>query len=143
MVNKKGFVYFIEIIFTVLIVFIIVAGFLGSRQEVFEYKKVADLREEAWSVLNNIDEVGTLERINYSELRDYIRESLQETVDFEMEYYNNTKCHNISKKGYLGKGVDNCLWINTTTQQDIVSTIYTAANNSRADSFKLYLWQKL
>lgn len=143
MKNKRGFVYFIEIIFTILIVLIIVAGFISSKQEVFEYKQRVDLREEAWHTLDNLDETGALAALDFSELRDYIRESLNPTTDFEIEYYNSTTCHNVSKSGELGVGVGGCTKINTTTEQDIVSVFYTIANGSKADSYRLYLWGRL
>jgi hypothetical protein len=143
MVNKRGFVYFIEIIFTILIVLIIVVGFIGSKQEVFNYRQRVDLREEGWSVLNNLDETDTLAALDSSELRDYIRESLNPTTGFEIEYYNGTQCYNISASGDLGTGADSCTRINTTTEQDIVSVFYTVANGSKGDSYRLYLWRKL
>ncbi len=143
MKNKKGFVYFIEIIFTVLIVLLIVSGFISSRQEVFRYKQVTDLREEAWHVLKNLDEASALEKLNSLEIRDYIRESLYSTVGFEIEYYNSTMCHNISVDGDLSAGAASCNGINTTTEQDIISVIYTGINKSKADSYRLYLWQRL
>lgn len=138
--NKKGFVYFIEIIFTVLIVLIIFSGFIESKQEVFEYKERQDLREMGLGVLWSFYDTST---ISTNLLPNYTKEAFPNTIDLKMEIYNNS-CYLIENNNYFAYSPStDCGKINISTTNDIVSVYYTIADGNMLKSVKLYLWRKL
>lgn len=139
--NKKGFVYFIEIIFTVLIVLIIFSGFIESKQDVFEYKQRQDLREMGWGALNSLTE--TAASYSVENLPNYTKEAFPSTIDLKMEYYNDS-CYLIEDNNYFAYSPStDCGKINISTKNNIVSTYYTITNQDMLKSVKVYIWGKL
>lgn len=144
--DKRGFVYFVEIALSVLILMFIFDGFLESDQRVFENKQLDNLRWQAWGSLNVLYELDLLtSNLNQEEFGDldvYIQNSLLGTQDYDWEFYNSTGCYPIDDQA-LGSPASQCVSINAQTEKDIVSSLYTVANANGTSSLRLYLWDKL
>ncbi len=104
--DKTGFVYFIEIIITAIIVLVFVVGFLYSDQATDTKSELTTLRDEAWNILNNLDASGALDRIMtdgraFEELDEHLKASLPNTVGFEVQYYRDSDCYIINSSAGL------------------------------------------
>jgi len=141
LVNKKGFIHFIEIIFSIMLVAVIFVGFVLSSQDVFTYKSQQDLRTVGFQTLRNLDQGGAWNTDNFTIMEQYIEESLSTSTKFDWEYYN-TSCYSIDN-GILGSASDTCSYISASTEKDIVSSMYTHSTDGNIESIKIYLWRRL
>ena len=146
MIGKKGYVYFVEIALAVLILLYIFAGFVDSEQRSFDQKQLENLRDQGWGALDVLHEIGNLDgdvRIgNWSKINNFLNESFINTIGYDLELYNNSKCHAINASA-IGAGGTYCPSINASTEREIVSTSYTLQSNYSTSSLRIYLWNKL
>jgi len=146
--NKKGFVHFVEIIFTVLILSFIFTGFTIQKDTTLTTNQRENLRYQAWGTLDVLYELGLLsaniQGSNFTKVDLYIRDSLFYTQGYDWQFINTSGCHQINQ-GVLGDTVlPNCGSINASTKHDIVSAIYSVPSlNGTSGSIRLFLWDKL
>ena len=144
--GKKGYIYFVEIALAILILMYIFNGFVESEQRVFEQKQIENLRSQGWGALDVLHELdvldGAVKSGNWNKMNIYLRKSLLNTVAFDLELYNNSKCHAIDNTTVV-VGATYCKSINATTENEISSTYYTIQDNYSTSSVKIYLWNKL
>ncbi len=144
--NKKGYVYFIEIIIIIVLLGIIFTSFVESEQRVFEYKQQENLRNTGYGVLHNLDKINVLGPAlaakNFTRIRGYIEESISKTDGFDIDYINATGCYSVNATSLSGHQTY-CNATNASTQNTIVSTYYTYSRNNTPQTIRIYLWRKL
>ena len=144
--NKKGYVYFVEIALAVVILLYIFAGFVESDQRSFDQKQLENLRAQGWGALDVLHEMGVLDGNvragNWGTINNFLNQSFVNTVAYDLEFYNNSKCHAINYST-VGAGGTYCPSINASTENPVVSTSYTLQDNYSTSSMRIYLWNKL
>jgi len=144
--GKKGFIYFVEIALSVLILMYIFTGFIESEQRAFEQKQLENLRTQGWGALDILHEFGMLDdsvRVNnWSKIDIYLNNSFLNTIEYDLELYSKSLCYTING-GTIITGATYCKSINASTEKDITSVYYTIQDNYSTSSIKIYLWSKL
>jgi len=141
--RKKGYAYFVELVLSIILVFIILSGYVESQQVIFTYKQNEDLRVNGWHILENLDNFNAINYTNITKLDTYIDASLTDFTNYDLELYNNSGCYPIDNGIISSTNYTRCPSINATTKDSIISTFYTLPQQGEPQSIRLYLWRKL
>jgi hypothetical protein len=141
--SKKGYAYFVELVLSIILVFIILSGYIESEQVVFTYKQNEDLRINGWHILENLDNFNAINYTNITKLDTYIDASLTDFTNYDLELYNNSGCYPIDNGIISSTNYTRCPSINATTKDNIISTFYTSSQQGEPQSIRIYLWRKL
>ena len=139
--NKRGMYFWIELIFLIIIITIVVLSLPKSQDGFLKAKDSFDLEKLGFGTLQNLDQSHILENFtsttnftasNFTAMSKYIEKSLPSTISTEIEYFNGTAC--FSEGGAL---VGSCG--NFTIYSDTVVTNYVFARTYQPITIKLYL----
>ncbi|MEM2874298.1 MAG: hypothetical protein QW063_02545 [Candidatus Nanoarchaeia archaeon] len=137
---KRGFFFWIEMIFLIIIITIVVLNLPKSENNFLSTKGMVDLEQLGFSALQALDQQGIFENYmnttnfaasNFTALSLYIRKSLPSTIKPIIEYTNGTHCRNES--GFIVSCGNFTMAANT-----IVSD-YTCAKLDTSITIRLYL----
>ena len=145
MVNKKGYFYFIEIIFIVLLMTSFILFFPRAETSDLRLTEQHNLELTGITTLKNLDDSGILSKnidpyvftnSNFPTLSTYPRQSLPSTAGAKLQYALSTSCY--SEFGV----VENC-GLNTTGNFNAVLSEYTFSKRPEPVTIKLFLWRLL
>lgn len=144
--NKKGFIYFVEIALSVLLLSFILSAFSYPKDLTFEQKQLVSLKYQGWGALDVLHEFDLLDNLimnsDFKNLSLYLKGSFPDNIGYKLEYHNSTGCYPITDGG-LGAPATYCGPQNATTERDITSTFYTIQTNLTTSSVRIYLWNKV
>ena len=138
---KKGFFFWIEMIFLIIVITIAVLSMPKSEDNFLKTKDTVDLEKIGFSALRNLDQARILENLtnttnftasNFTALSTYMRKSLPSTIDTKLEYFNGTTC--FSEAGLM---VSSCGNFSIATDTTVVH--YTFARTPNPVTIRLYL----
>jgi len=143
--NKKGYFYFIEIIFIVLLMTSFILFFPRAETSDLRLTEQKNLELTGVTTLKNLDDSGILSKnidpyvftnSNFTTLSTYTRQSLSSTTGAKLQYALNTGCY--SESGI----VENC-GLNMTGNFNAVLSEYTFSKRPEPVTIKLFLWRLL
>ncbi|MCX6775073.1 MAG: hypothetical protein NTY99_03220 [DPANN group archaeon] len=138
---KRGFFFWIEMIFLIIIITIVVLTLPKSNDGFLAAKDSAELGKLGFNAVQNLDQSRVLETYinptnfassNFTALSVYIRKSISSTTTANIEYFDGTTCFSES-----GVPLGSCG--NFTISKDTVVTDYTFARAGKLIDIKLYL----
>ena len=140
--NKKGLFFWVELIFLVIVLIMIILSFPHSQDGFFANKDFTDMKKLGFSTLQSLDNLGFLENAtnpanftqsNFTALSNYIRSALPNTISANLEYFNGTNCFSESSGALLS------ICGNVTRTKDTALVEYTYAKLSKPITIRLYL----
>jgi competence protein ComGC len=138
---KRGFFFWIEMIFLIIIITIVVLSLPKSEDGFLAAKDSAELGKIGFNAVQNLDQSEVLETYinstnfassNFTALSVYIRKSLPSTTTTNIEYFNGTTCFSES-----GTTLSSCG--NFTISKDTVVADYAFARAGKLIDIRLYL----
>ena len=138
---KRGFFFWIEMIFLIIIITIVVLTLPKSSDGFLAAKDSAELGKIGFNAVQNLDQSRVLEMYinptnfassNFAALSVYIRKSMPSTITANVEYFDGTICFSES-----GSPLSSCG--NLTISKDTVVTDYTFARVNTLITIKLFL----
>jgi hypothetical protein len=130
---KRGFFFWIEMIFLIIIITIVALSFPKSKDGFSRAKDSADLEKLGYGALQNLDMGGVLYApINFTSSSVYIRKSLPSTIETKIEYFDGAACFS-----EFGVPLGSCG--NFTMPANTVVANYVFAKASSPVTIRLYL----
>jgi hypothetical protein len=138
---KRGFFFWIEMIFLIIIITIVVLTLPKSTDGFLAAKDSAELGKMGFNAMQNLDQSRVLETYispttfassNFAALSVYIRKSLPSTTTIDVEYFDGTTCFS-----EFGSPLSSCG--NFTISKDTVVTDYAFARTGKLIDIRLYL----
>jgi|TARA_Y100000310_G_scaffold290409_1_gene317557 hypothetical protein len=148
--NKKGYMYFIEIIFAVLIIGILFSAIIPTWNNSVENQIVAQNSYTAFDnlrLLDDFDILNDFESPDWPQIEDFVSGFIYAHQEFDLEYcYPNSSCYAVNS-GSLnmtpGSASPGNLKANFN-KQDLASAQYTYRDNTgNWSTVRLYIWDKI
>ncbi|MEM4247738.1 MAG: hypothetical protein QXH80_00565 [Candidatus Nanoarchaeia archaeon] len=145
MVNKKGYFYFVEILFIVILLVAVILFFPRAETSHLRLVEQNNLKTTGFTALKNLDESGIFSKYidpysfgnsNFTALNIYVKQSLPSTIGSKLQYKLISSCY--SETG----APENC-GLNITGNQDATLSEYIFSKRPAPITIRLYLWRLL
>ncbi|RZD31169.1 MAG: hypothetical protein CXT77_02845 [uncultured DHVE6 group euryarchaeote] len=149
MIGKKGYMYFIEIIFAVLLVSLLYTGMQQTSNNNFDNSAVAYNENFAFDILRSLDEfeiINEYESENWGLIEDFVSGFVDDYREFDLDYCSTSNiCHPINDGALGTAGGNNITNLKSNFgNQDLASAQLTyRSSDGNWSSIRLYIWDKL
>lgn len=149
MIGKKGYMYFIEIIFAVMIVALLFSGLQPTSNSNLDNSVVSSNEYMAFDILrtlNDFDVINDFEPEEWGLIEDFVSGFVEDYQEFDLDYCSSSNiCYSIND-GALGSAGSNTLTNLKANfgKQDLASAqlVYRSSGGNWS-SVRLYLWDKV
>jgi len=141
--NKRGYFYFIEILFILLLLTSFILFFPRAEVGHLRLTEQRNLETMGFGILKNLDESGILSKhihpstftaSNFTELSTFMRQSLPSTADAQIQYELTSGC-------FSELGAPETCGSNITGNFDVALAQYTFTKRPEPVTIKLFLWR--
>ena len=143
--GKKGYFYFIEIIFIVILMATVILSFPRAETSHVRLTEQSNLKAIGFTTLKNLDESGifskyidpyTFTNSNFTAINTYVKQGLPSTIGTKIQYELISNCY--SESG----APENC-GLNTTGNQDATLSEYIFSKRPVPVTIRLFSWRLL
>jgi len=149
MIGKKGYMYFMEIIFAVLIITLLYTGIQPTVNNNLDNSNVLHNENAAFDILRSLNEfeiINDYEPEDWGLIEDFVSGFVEDYQEFDMDYCSTSNvCYPINDGALGTAGGNNITNLKSNFgRQDLASAqlVYRASEGNWS-SVRLYIWDKV
>jgi hypothetical protein len=149
MIGKRGYMYFIEIIFAVMIVALLFSGMKPTSNSNLDNSIVLNNEYMAFDILRTLDEfdiINNYEPEDWGLIEDFISGFTESSQEFDLDYCSSSNvCYPINDGARGTAGANNLANLKANFgKQDLASAqVVYRSSSGNWSSIRLYIWDKI